>query len=128
MTVKEYLDLNQMTQTEFARQIGVTIVTVNKHLKLGTKFRDKKTVSKMRALGIDVELHQAIGKQALSEFIYQEKLHIEEHPIGEIYCYSLERVNEVTQYLNRRKISYYMRSIHDYWMVKYDTTLRSDEV
>ena len=128
MTVEEYIKTNGMTQKEFAKLLGVSYPTINRHIKLGTQFNKPHVVDKLSELGIEVELFRAKGKYALSDFLYQEKLHIDQHPIGEIYCYSLERVNEVTGYLNKRRISYYTRTTHYCWIVKYDSNLRSDEI
>lgn len=127
MTLEEYLKCNQLTQTAFAKEIGLTVHAINRHLRRGTKFKEKSIVLKMQELGIDVEVNRPLGKRVISDFLYQEKIFIKENPIGEIYCYSLARVDEVTSYLNERKISYYMRPTDYCWIVKYDTTLRSDE-
>lgn len=124
MTLEEYLEKSKMTHKEMAQLLGVTSQTIKRHIQLGTRFNKPEVVHQLTGLGIDVELFRPRGKHSLSDFIYQEKLHIEKHPKDEIYCYSIERVNEVTSYLNRRRISYYVRSTDYCWVVKYDTTYK----
>ncbi len=127
MTLEEYLGKTKMTQKEMAQLLGVTPQTIRRHIQLGTRFSKPKVVHQLTELGIDVELFRPRGKHALSEYLYQEKLYIEAHPKGEIYAYSLERVNEVRGYLNRRRISYYVRMIEACWVIKYDTTYKEGE-
>ena len=126
MIVEEYIKTNGMTQGEFAKFLGVSYATINRHIRLGTQFNKPHVVDKLSELGIEVERFRAKGKYALSEYIYQEKLHIDQYPIGEIYCYSIERVNEVTNYLNKRRIGYYTRYTDYCWIIKYDATYREE--
>ena len=62
------------------------------------------------------------------DFMIQEKTLICYEKKGEIWCLNLNHLNQITQYLNRRRISYYVRPVEqDYWLVKYDKTIEEEE-
>lgn len=130
MTVQEYVKKNNMTMKDLSEIVGCSSATIYELAKGGRRITNKAFAAKLTELGIDFEVYdfaKGRNKKRLTDFIYQEELHIRESPIGEIYCYSLERVNELTKYLNDKKICYYVRAKEDYWIVKYDRTLKEEE-
>lgn len=130
MTVQEYVKKNNMTMKDLSKIVGCSSATIYQLAKGGRRITNKAFAAKLTELGIDFEVYDLSrdrSKKRLTDFIYQEDLHIRESPIGEIYCYSLERVNELTKYLNEKKIFYHVRSKDGYWIVKYDRTLKEEE-
>ena len=88
----------------------------------------------MKELGIEVRIHDTRTqgqkkkpKESRDDYLYQEKLQISRFVREDIYCYSLKKVNELTKYLNEKKVCYYVREVDGYWIVKYDRTLKEEE-
>lgn len=128
MRPKEYAEKNNISMAELAKIVGCSVSNIYRLDKGSRGVGNKQIAAKLTELGIYYKPYYRGDKsKKMSDFIYQENLHIEECPIGEIYCYSIDRVNEITKYLNNKKICYYVRAEQWYWLVKYDATLNAEE-
>lgn len=128
MTIREWINKNNSSQRELAKIVGCSVNTIY-HITNGRSVTKEDIANKLTELGIEFKRYNPKKRgQKLPDFLYQENLHINECPIDEIYCYSLERVNEVTKFLNEKKICYYVRAEEWYWTIKYDVTLKDEEL
>lgn len=128
MTIREWVNKNNSSQRELAKIVGCSVNTIYSIAK-GRSVTKEDIANKLTELGIEFERYDPKKRSTkLPDFLYQENLHINECPIDEIYCYSLERVNEVTKFLNEKKICYYVRAEEWYWTIKYDVTLKDKEL
>mgnify|MGYP000025442813 CR=1 FL=1 len=134
MTIKEYLEENKMTYKVLAELVGCSQATITNAVKYGKGLRKQSVIDKLKELGIEVRIHDTRTqgqkkkpKESRDDYLYQEKLQISRFVREDIYCYSLKKVNELTKYLNEKKVCYYVREVDGYWIVKYDRTLKEEE-
>lgn len=134
MTIKEYLEQNKMTYKVLSELVGCSQATISGVVKHGKGIRDKRIINKLNELGIEVveakpsdNKFKPKTKEGVTDYLYQEKLHINRFVRDDIYCYSVNKVNELTKYLNEKKICYYVRAEDGYWIVKYDKTVKEEE-
>lgn len=130
MTIKEYLEQNNMTYKVLSELVGCSQATISS-AKQG-KAVSERVAAKLNELGIEVAVAKPSGKKRKpkvmpTDYLYQEKLQINRLVRDDIYCYTLMKVNELTNYLNEKKICYYVRAEEGYWIVKYDRTLKEEE-
>ncbi len=131
MTVKEYIEQNNMTCKALSEIVGCSQATISS-AKRGKGIRDKRFINKLKELGIEVVVAKPSGekrkvRESMTDYLYQEKLQISRFVREDIYCYSVNKVNELTEYFNEKKICYYVRAKDGYWIVKYDRSLKEEE-
>ena len=132
MTIKGYLEQNKMTYKVLSGLVGCSQATISGIVKHGKGIRDKRIIAKLNELGIEVKVYKPVvkkykAKESMVDYLHQEKLHISRFVRDDIYCYSVNKVNELTKYLNEKKICYYVRAEDGYWIVKYDKTVKEEE-
>lgn len=130
MTIKEYVEKNHMTYTELAKLVGCPLSAITNIVKRNTAIKDVNRVKKFKELGIEVRAYNPKlnkKKESGTGYLYYEKIQVAKSRIDEIYCYTVEKVNAVTGYLNQRGICYYVRCKEGYWIVKYDRTIKEEE-
>lgn len=133
MTIQEYVEKKGITYKELAKLVGCSQATITSIVKHKTAVKKESVIQNLEALGIDVKEYDPFDRRGYEkgesyDFMVQEKTLICCEKQGEIWCLSLKRLNQITQYLNRRRISYYVRPVEqDYWLVKYDKTIEEEE-
>lgn len=130
MTIKEYLERNHMKNTELARLVGCSPATITSILKYDTAVRNPEHFKKFKELGIETRAYDPNAnkkKESGTGYLYYEKIQVAMVRRSDIYCYTLGKLNAVTQYLNGRRICYYVIPKDDYWVVKYDKTIKKEE-
>ncbi len=120
MTLYEYFTKVNMTKTEFLRHLGIEYKDVDHLLKGGTT-KKEEVIDKLKLLGIEVPTTINKEREPCYKFMTQEKRNINRTIRGDIYCYYKKHIDQITQYLNQRRIAYYVRPLGDnVWHVKYD--------
>lgn len=130
MTIKEYVKAKGMTYAELAKLVGCSGYTISTIANRNTAVKDSNYLRRFEELGIEVKAYnpKLNKKREVGVcYLYYEKLQIASVKIGDIYCYTLDKLNAVTQYLNGRRICYYVIPKDDYWVVKYDKTIKKEE-
>ena len=133
MTIKEYVEKKGITYKQLAELVGCSQATITSIVKHKTSVKKESVIKNLEALGIDVKEYDPYDRKGYEkknsyDFMIQEKTLICYEKKGEIWCLNLNHLNQITQYLNRRRISYYVRPVEqDYWLVKYDKTIEEEE-
>lgn len=130
MTIKEYVEIHQMTRKSLANLVGCSESMISQLVNHDVPVRKKSTLKKLRELGIEVKEYERPKKykeKKEQDYLFTEKVQIQQEILGNIYCYSSYKLDQVKELLNKRKICYYVIHQKDYWAVKYDKTIEEEE-
>ncbi len=130
MTIQEYIEVNCLSYKKLAELIGCSTTKITDIARYGAAVKNEEYLKKFKELGIDVRVYTPKTnkkKESGTGYLYYEKMQVAISRIGDIYCYTLQKVNAVTQYLDKRGICYYVKHKDDYWVVKYDRTIEEEE-
>lgn len=127
MTLMEYFEKMNMSKAELARHLDIDYNDIN-HLLTGRSTRKKEVIDKLKQIGIEVPDLIKKEKDPSYCFLSQEKRNINHSTKGDIYCYYKKQIDQITEYLNRKRIAYYVRPLgDDVWHVKYDKKVEVNE-
>ncbi len=130
MTIQEYVEKYRITYGKLAELVGCSNYTISTIANRNTAVKDSNYLRRFKELGIEVKAYNPKlnkKKESGTGYLYYEKIQVAKSRIDEIYCYTVEKVNAVTGYLNQRGICYYVRCKEGYWIVKYDRTIKEEE-
>ena len=132
MTLSEYLDVNNMTKTEFSKLTGIHITELSRYISKKRKV-SAKNLEKLNKLGIIVDWGmESKREKELSGFDYFR--HGVRYALDSakksdtFHCWTTEQFEFVCGTLNRRKIAYYSYFKDCCWFVKYDKTEEFEQI
>lgn len=130
MTIKEYLKKNHMTNSELAELVGCPTATITRILKFDTAVKNLEHYKRFKELGIEVRAYDPKAnrkKESGTGYLYYEKMWVSRTLTDDIYCYTPQKLNAFTEYLEQRGICYYVVAKEGYWVVKYDRRIEEEE-